>query len=119
MMMLTKKDRHFLTENGKASAIACQRDGNTPDHKPVVKFFSPWGAMTWLFTELADDGDTLFGLCDLGFGEPELGNASLEEITSVKGPMGLKIERDRWFQAGDKTLSAFTEEARRERRIMA
>lgn len=43
------------------------------DHLPVVKFFDPTGAATWLITEMMpDEPDILFGLCDLGMGCPEL-----------------------------------------------
>ncbi len=71
------------------------RDG---DHVPVLKLFSPVGPGTWLITELGDDGDTMFGLCDLEMGFPELGSVSLSEITAVKLPLGLTIERDVSFQ---------------------
>ena len=43
----------------------------------MVKLFNPLGAATWMATELDEDGDTLFGLADLGFGCPELGYFSL------------------------------------------
>jgi hypothetical protein len=75
--------RPLLVANGA-------RDG---DHVPVLKLFNPAGPGTWLITELGDDGDTLFGLCDLDMGFPELGSVSLSEITSVKLPLGLIIER--------------------------
>lgn len=68
-------------------------------HFPVVKLLDPTGAATSLLSELDADGDTLFGLCDLGFGFPELGSVSLAELASVKGPLGLGIERDLHFQA--------------------
>lgn len=67
------------------------------DPVPVVKFFNPCGAATWLATELDADDDTLFGLADLGFGCPELGSFSLSEIASVRLPFGLRIERDLHF----------------------
>src|SRR3546814_4130561 len=54
----------------------------------------PLGAATWLATELYEDGDTLFGLADLGFGTPELGVFSLSEIAAVRLPYGMRIERD-------------------------
>lgn len=47
---------------------------------PLLKLFNPVGAATWLASELDADGDTLFGLADLGFGCPELGSFSLAEI---------------------------------------
>lgn len=90
--------------------------GAPGDHLPVAKVFSPLGAATWLFTELGPDGDSLFGLCDLGFGCPELGYASLAEIAAVRLPLGLGIERDFAF-APTHPLSVYAEAARRCGRI--
>lgn len=118
MMLLTKAIKAKLLKNGAVNLAHRQRDGNTEDFMPAVKFFNPCGAGTWLFTELDEDGDTLFGLCDLGQGSPELGNASLSEIESVVLRFGLKIERDRWFRA-DWTLSEYADAARDACRIMA
>jgi len=84
------------------------------DHKPVVKLFNPVGAATWLLTEL--DGDIAFGLCDLGMGSPEMGYVSISELTSVRLPFGLKIERDLHFKA-TKTLSEYSRKAREAGRI--
>ena len=70
------------------------------DHLPVVKFFDPTGAATWLITEMMpDEPDILFGLCDLGMSCPELGYVSLAELQSVTGRLGLGIERDLYFTA--------------------
>ncbi len=83
------------------------------DHPPVVKLFTPDANATWLFTECdPDDPDRLFGLCDLGLGFPELGWASLKEIESVRGKLGLPVERDDSF-IGDKPLSAYADESRK------
>ena len=81
------------------------------DALPIVKFFNPTGAATWLATELADDGDTLFGLADLGFGCPELGTFSLAELQGIRLPFGLSIERDLFFST-EFRLSAWAEAAR-------
>ena len=101
MDLLTQSLRERLLANG----------GSEADHVPLVKFFNPIGAATWLFSELDSDGDTLFGLCDLGFGFPELGCASLSEIASVRLPLGLRIERDVHF-AAEHPLSVYAEAAR-------
>jgi hypothetical protein len=61
--------------------------------------FNPCGSATWLATELDEDGDTLFGLADLGFGCPELGSFSLSEIAAVRLPFDLRIERDLDFSS--------------------
>jgi len=82
------------------------------DHVPVVKFFNPTGAATWLITEMMpDEPDILFGLCDLGMRCPELGYASLSELQSVTGRLGLGIERDLNF-AARYPLSVYAEAAR-------
>lgn len=101
MLLLTKDLRARLIANVQI------RD----DHPPVVKFFSPVGAATWLFSELDEDGDTLFGLCDLGFGFPEMGRVSLAEIAGVKLPFGLTIERDLCFE-GRFPLTIYADAAR-------
>lgn len=93
MDLLTPELRATLLANGRASAV---RDGAF-DPVPVVKYFNPMGAATWLATELDADGDTLFGLADLGFGCPELGSFSLSEIADLRLAFGLRIERDLAF----------------------
>ena len=99
----------LLTQDQRARLIA---NGKTPgDHAPVAKFFSPVGAATWLLSELDGDGDILFGLCDLGFGCPEMGSASLAEITAVTLPLGLTIERDLHFE-GRFPLTVYADAAR-------
>ena len=101
MLLLTQDLRARLVANGKIPG----------DHAPVVKFFSPVGAATWLFSELDEAGDILFGLCDLGFGCPEMGSASLAEITAVTLPFGLTIERDHHFE-GRFPLTVYADAAR-------
>tara|TARA_R100001510_G_C7575652_1_gene150466 strand:+ start:325 stop:642 length:318 start_codon:yes stop_codon:yes gene_type:complete len=91
---------------------------NNWSNTPVVKFFGG-GACTWLISEMDEDGDTLFGLCDLGHGCPELGKVSLSELQNLKfPPFGLGVERDRYFKA-DKTITQYAEEARANGRIIA
>ncbi|UAK25463.1 DUF2958 domain-containing protein [Sphingomonas nostoxanthinifaciens] len=85
--------------------------GERFDPPPVVKFFNPLGAATWLATELDEDGDTLFGLTDLSFGCPELGSFSLSELRSIRLPYGLWIERDEAF-ATPFQLSRWTDTVR-------
>ena len=108
--LLTAEDRVRLL----VQALSDDRDG-----PPIVKLFTPDGAATWLISEVdPDDPDRLFGLCDLGLGFPELGYVSLAEISSVRGRLGLPVERDLHFVA-DKPLSAYAEEACKLGRIVA
>lgn len=88
-------------------------NGNDPDHDhvPLVKLFNPSGQATWLISEIQPyDEDILFGLCDLGMGFPELGTVSLSELQSVRGRLGLGIERDLYF-VGRYPLSVYAEAA--------
>jgi len=114
-----KKDQlEKLLANGREDEAAIMKDGNTPDHWPVVKFFNPCGAATWLITALDADQDRAFGLCDLGQGFPELGYVSLKELQSIRLRFGLKIERDIHFQA-EGPISQYFEKAKQEGRIDA
>lgn len=112
MTLITAPQRERLLKNGRANAERIADDGNTHDFWPVVKLFCPWGGATWLLSELdPEDPDLAHGLCDLGMGCPELGSVRLSEIESVKGPAGLRIERDLHFTAA-KSLTAYADEAR-------
>lgn len=115
MKLFTNAQRQQLLANGKASHEA----GDMVDHRPVVKLFTPDANATWLLTELyPDNPDLAFGLCDLGMGFPELGYVSLAELVSVRGPLGLPIERDLHFVA-DRTMWEYVEVAHMSRRIVA
>jgi hypothetical protein len=113
MILLTPDLRAALRANAEESAR-----GPGHDPAPVVKFFNPAGAATWLATELDGDGDTLFGLADLGFGCPELGCFSLSEIERLRLPFGLTIERDLCFETPH-PLSVWAECARRAGSILS
>ena len=65
------------------------------DAVAVVKFFTPDSNWTWYATEF-DGDDLFFGLVD-GF-EKEIGYFRLSELKSVKGALGLPIERDMYFK---------------------
>lgn len=112
MILLTDELRQTLRTNAVLREMHQRRELPEPDPCPVVKFFNPLGAATWLATELDRDGDTLFGLADLGFGCPELGSFSLSEIRAVRLPYGLWIERDLSFESTF-PLSVWSQWARR------
>ena len=112
--LIPAAQRAELLDKGARSAR-----GATIDPPPVVKLFTPDAGATWLLTELDPaDPDRAFGLCDLGLGCPELGWVSLAEIASVRGRLGLAVERDLHFVA-DRPLSAYAKEAQSKRRITA
>ena len=114
LFIIPPAERKRLLANGRLSAA-----GEELDPLPVLKLFTPDANATWLLTEL-DPGDPgiAFGLCDLGLGSPELGSVSLSELASLRGRLGLPIERDEHFRPA-KPLSAYAAEARAQGRIIA
>ena len=89
MKLLTKENLKNLPALGST-------DGQGDQAVVQGKFFTPWDKWTWYATEYDPETRTFFGLVD-GF-EKEYGYFSLDELEAVKGPFGLKIERDRGFQ---------------------
>ena len=119
MSLIPDDLRLKLLHNGRFNANLRANGEQEVDFPPLVKLFNPCGAATWLLSELdPDDPDIAFGLCDLGFGFPELGSVSLSEIEELRGAMGIGIERDLHFRP-TKTLGAYADEARLHERIVA
>ena len=52
------------------------------DATVLVKYFTPWGAATWLVTEAEQQPDG------------EWGTLMLSELQALRGPFGLTTERD-------------------------
>jgi len=115
MKLLTKEIRE------KLPALYAQ-DGKSGKAVAYVKYFTPSSSWTWYATEgepvLDESGKEVdfkfFGLVD-GH-DKELGYFVLSELEEVRGPMGLPIERDLYWQP--KTLEEiapemFSEEVRR------
>ena len=75
------------------------------EEDPVVhlKMFTPDSGWTWFILEgdEQEDGDYLFFCKVISPLEPEgeLGYVTLNQLKEVRGPMGLKIERDIYYKA--------------------
>ena len=117
MKLLTKEILNKLVK-----APLYSQDGKL-NPEIIVKFFCPWNQWTWYAIEGSptcpecgafdcNEGHvdktefTFFGLV-VGQ-ETELGYFNLRELESVRGPGGLKIERDMYF--GGKFLNKTTNE---------
>ena len=93
--LITEDERRQLLAPGQARA-----DGQDVDPLPVVRLFTPDAHDTWLLVALNPaDGDTAYGLIDLGISMPELGHVKLSDLASIVGPNKLPVMRDRYFQA--------------------
>ena len=89
MKLLTK-------ENLKSLPAIRATEGLGDNAKAMVKFFCPWNNWTWYATEFNPAEGRFFGLIE-GH-ELELGYWSLDEMAEVRGPWGLKIERDMHYR---------------------
>ena len=93
--LITENERRQLLTNGEARAA-----GRAIDPLPVVRLFTPDAHATWLLAALDPaDGDTAYGLIDLGISMPELGTVKLSDLASIVGPNKLPVTRDLYFQA--------------------
>ena len=93
--LVTDAQRAALLENGRRAAA-----GESHDPLPAVRLFTPDAHATWLLASLDPvDGDTAYGLIDLGISMPELGTVKLSDLASIVGPNKLPVTRDLYFQA--------------------
>lgn len=68
-----------------------------PENTPVpVKLFNPCGGQTWYLTEYDPETWDAFGYVT-GMACDELGYFNLDELNSLRGPLGLGIERDLYW----------------------
>ena len=109
MELVTAEQRRQLIDNWNLEGDALW---------PVVKIFSPVGSATWLIASMnPQDENTLYGLCDLGLGYPELGYVQLRDLQSTTvrvpptGSVAIGLERDLYFEPSH-SLSVYAEAAR-------
>ena len=107
--LVTEKQRVQLLAVGAALA-----DGQNIDPIPAVRLFTPDAHATWLLAALDPvDGDTAWGLIDLGIGMPALGTIKLSDLAGIVGPQQRPVRRDLYFHAA-RPLSEYVRLAQRD-----
>jgi Protein of unknown function (DUF2958) len=93
--LMTKAIERKLEKNPLYSG----EDKSLEERAILVKFFTPDSNWTWyvLEGEKQEDGDWLFFGYVQGF-ENEYGNFLLSELQRARGPLGLAVERDLYFE---------------------
>jgi hypothetical protein len=91
MKLLTKELRHKLPKLYSTQNIPLE------EKVAICKFFTPDSSWTWYAVEGQDEGDDFIFFGWVHGLEKEWGYFSLKDLESVRGPMGLAIERDKWF----------------------
>lgn len=91
MTLLTQDDIKKLLHNGLP-------ENRNKDHWPVVKLCNCRSRSFWLLTEIDPTyQDDAFGLCDLGYGLPELGYFTISDLESINLGINSKVRRDNRF----------------------
>lgn len=88
----------LITAKDKMPAMRSQESVRDP--MVQVKLFTPWSGWTWLLTEYDPSDKVAFGFC-YNSSHPdgaELGYVDLTELESLRGPGGLRIEKDIGFK---------------------
>lgn len=100
----------LLTESIKRRLPPLRAQEGRDDPTVHVKFFTPDSSWTWYVTEGSAEGDDFifFGFV-VGL-EKEWGYFALSELETARGPLGLPIERDLYFDPGP-----FSEVSKREK----
>ena len=87
MKLLSEEIKKILPQIGSTD--------NENDPMAQIKLFCPWNEWVWYVIEFNGE-DLMYGKVR-GF-ETELGYFNLSELENITGPMGLKIERDLYFE---------------------
>lgn len=83
----------LFTKEIESKLVAAGYNGS----RPICKLFTPWSNCTWLITGKEDE--IYYGFGDIGQQCVEWGGLfSRAEVEAIKGPFGLKIERDLNFK---------------------
>ena len=87
----------FTKEIEEKAQAQFQQGAEMESQTIVAKFFNPSGAGTWyLMNQDPKDPDYCWGIVD--WFEVEMGSFSKSELENFKGPLGLGIERDIYFE---------------------
>ena len=88
-MLMTKELEKIIP------AMYSSENTKLEDKIVYAKFFTPDSNWTWWVLEYSKEEQIMF--CMVHGHVKELGNVYLPELESVKGPLGLKVERDKYF----------------------
>jgi len=86
----------FIPDDMKDKIPTLYSSEKTQDPIAVLKYFTPDSSWTWFVLEFDPEENLCFGLV-IGH-ERELAYFSLAELETIRGPMGLPIERDLHFE---------------------
>ena len=86
----------LLTKEIKEQATKQYDKGSDMEQMVVAKYFDPMGSWKWFLMNMHKDDDYCWGI--VKGNEVEMGSFSMKELESIQLPLGMKIERDRYFE---------------------
>ena len=86
----------LMTKEIKEKATEQFDKGSDMEQMVVAKFFDPMGSWRWFLMNMDKDGDYCWGIVDGN--AVEMGSFSMRELQSIQLPLGLGIERDKFFE---------------------
>jgi hypothetical protein len=97
------KEYEFFSDEVRNALPPLYAQENEKDPTVHLKLFCPWNQWTWFATEGEQQGDDFICFGYVIGQEREWGYFSINELKSVTGPFGLKIERDIHFSPKPKS----------------
>lgn len=85
----------LLTKKIQERAEAQYKMGSSMKQMVVAKFFTPTSNWTWYLMNKDPKDGYCWGIVD-GF-EVEMGSFDINELQSVVGPLGIGVERDKFW----------------------
>lgn len=98
---LTQIEKTLLEKNYQENLKRFEDCSQERSFSPVVRFFNPTGLGEWYLAELSPEA-VGYGLCCLQ--EVAFGYVNLDELSTLRLPMGLCIEKDLYFDNKGLTL---------------
>lgn len=85
----------LMTKKIKERAEKQYKQGSSLKQMIVAKFFDPCGNFTWYLMNKDPEDTYCWGIVD-GFAI-EMGSFDIQELQEYKGPLGIGIERDKFW----------------------
>ena len=86
----------LLTKKIKEQATKQYDEGTDMEQMVVAKYFDPMGSWKWFLMNMHKDEDYCWGI--VKGNAVEMGSFSMKELEGIQLPLGLKIERDLYFE---------------------
>ena len=96
-LLLEENAYQLITPVLKSRFLELGSQNDTDNPIIVAKYFNPMGSATWYAIEYIPEQEVCYGYVT-GMAYDEFGYFSIQELQAIRLPLGLKIERDLYFE---------------------